>query len=141
VIRTCTINADEVIKALNEEQISILATCADNKVTIQPMSHINEDLNVYFQAGKNSLKVGQISENPNVAICVGTYEIEGTASEAGHPMAEGNVFFARAYKEKHPGSYEQYSKLEEETVIKVTVKRVRQWRYINSQPFLAESEF
>ncbi len=138
---SCSISAEEVIRALEQEKSLVLATCADNNVTIRPMTHINDGLTVLFQTGRDYLKVQQIRQNPNVAICVGTYQIEGVATEAGHPLAEGNEYFAKTYKERHPGSFEHYSSLEEEIVIKVTVKRVRQWQYINGKPFLAEGLF
>lgn len=135
------IKEQEILDLLKSERILTLATCAGNRVTIRPMSHINEGLNVFFQTGKESLKMRQIKENPNVALCIGTYELEGTASELGHPLAEKNKSFAKAYKEKHPDSFERYSAYEEEIVVKVSIHRVRQWRYIDGKPFLAEAEF
>ena len=137
----CEIKAGDVISALEAEHTSTLATCAGNRVTIRPISHVNEGLNILFQTGKNSLKMQQIRENPNVALCVGTYEIEGEAIEAGRPLAEENAAFVRLYMEKHPGSYERYSALQDETVVKLTVRHVRQWRYINGEPLLAELRF
>jgi len=137
-IRTCKIEAEEVIATLEAEPALTFATCAGNRVTIRPMSHVNDGLDVYFQTGSDSLKMRQIRENPNVALCVGTYEMEGAAVEAGHPLAEENALFIQAYKEKHPGSYERYSGLEDEIVVKVTVGLVRQWRYVNREPVLAE---
>ena len=132
---------DEVINALHTESTHILATCAGNRVTIRPMSHVNEGLTVFFQTGKNSLKMRQIRENPNVALCVGTYEMEGLAAPIGHPLTEENISFVQAYREKHPGSYERYSALEDETVVMITIQQVRQWRYIDGEPLLAEGYF
>ena len=139
-IKMCEITADEVIYALEKEKILTLATCAMNRVTIRPMSHVNNGLLVYFQTAADSLKMRQIRENPNVALCVGTYEIEGIASELGHPLADQNSFFVRLYKEKHIESYERYSAYAEETVIKVIIHKVRQWRYVDGEPALGEME-
>lgn len=140
-IKTCAINAEEVVQALEKEKTMILATCSENRVTIRPMSHINDGLSVYFQAGADSVKMQQIRENPNVAMCVGTCELEGVATELGHPLAENNAFFAQGLKAKHPDAFERWSSLEDEVVVKVVVKRARQWRYIEDEPFLAEAEF
>ena len=137
-IGTCSITKEEVIQALERENTLTLATCAENRVTIRPMSHINDGMTILFQTGKDSLKMQQIRANPHVAVCVGTYEIEGRAHETGHPLAADNAFFARAYKEKHPGSFEKYSAYEDEVVVCVTVERVRQWRYVDGQPVMAE---
>ena len=124
-IGTREITAEEVTHALETEKTLTLATCAGDRVTIRPMSHINEGLIVFFQTGKDSLKMRQIRENPNVALCIGTYEVEGTAIETGHPLSKENAFFARAYQAKHPGSYERYSGLEDEVVIKVIIHCAR----------------
>jgi len=132
------ITQDEVIQALKRELFSTLATCAGNRVTIRPMSHINDGLAIFFQTDNDSLKMRQIRINPNVAMCVGTYEIEGVATELGHPLDDKNVFFAKAYKEKHPGSFAKYSSCGDEVVVMVKPKLVRQWRYENDQPVMAE---
>ena len=140
-IGTCAISAEEIIHVLEKEKILNLATCAGNRVTIRPMSHINEGLTIFFQTGRDSLKLQQIRENPNVAMCVGTYELEGVADLAGHPLDTENEFFSRKYKEKHPKSFESYSALEEEVVVKVLIRMARQWRYVDGKPFLAEQQF
>ena len=135
------ITKKEVIQTLEREKTLTLATCAGNRVTIRPMSHISDGMTILFQTGVNSLKMQQIRVNPNVAICVGTYEIEGTAAEAGHPLEKENEFFAKTYREKHPESFEKYSAYGDEVVVVITVKRVRQWRYNNGQPVMAELSF
>ena len=138
---TCPLSAAEIIGVLHKEKVLTLATCADNRVTIRPMSHINVGLDVYFQTGFDSLKMEQIAANPLVALCVGDLEIEGIAATCGHPLAEQNAFFAQAYQEKHPGSFKKYSAYEDEIVVRVKVHRVRQWRYVDGKPFIAEWEF
>ena len=140
-IGTRKISKEEVIQVLESESILILATSAGDRVTVRPMSYINEGLDILFQTDMNSLKMQQIRDNPNVALCIGTYQIEGTAAELGPPLAESNKSFANAYKEKHPSSYEKYSAYEEEVVIIVTVHTVRQWRYESGQPRMAEMFF
>jgi len=140
-IGTCAISAEEVKEALEKEKTMYLATCAGNRVTIRPMSHINDGLTVFFQTGRDSLKVQQIMDNPNVAICVGTYELEGVAYIMGHPFDNENSFFTQKYKEKHPKAFEKYSALDEEIVVKVLIRQARQWRYIDGKPFLAQQQF
>jgi len=139
-IKTCTIAKNEIVQALEREMTLTLATSAENKVSIRPMSHINDGLDVYFQTGADSLKMQQIKANQNVALCVGTYQIEGTARELGHPLDSGNAFFADAYKLKHPGSFESYSSYDDEVVVHVSIHRVTQWRYIGGEPCVAKWE-
>ena len=124
--------------ALDKEPAITLATCADNRVTIRPMSHIRRDGELYFQTGENSLKMLQIAENPNVAIACGTFELEGEAVPQGRPLDD--PWFAQAYRAKHPEPFVRYSALPDEIIVKVTIRRVRQWQYIDGNPLLAEIE-
>lgn len=140
-IGTCEINAEDVLQALENEKILNLATCAGDRVTIRPMSHVNDGLTVFFQTGEDSLKVKQIQQNPLVAMCVGTYEIEGKASIIGHPLAEENQFFIEKLKIKHLNAFERWSACDDEVVIKVEPRKIRQWQYIDGKPFLAEISF
>ena len=139
-IKTCAIAENEIVQALEREMTLTLATSAENKVSIRPMSHINDGLDVYFQTGSDSLKMQQMRANHNVALCVGTYQIEGVAQELGHPLDSGNTFFANAYKHKHPGSFESFSAYEDEVVVRVTINHATQWRYIDGKPCVAEWE-
>ena len=128
--------AADVIAALEKETTLTLATCADDRVTTRPMSHINDGLTVYFQTGAHYLKTQQIKANPNVAMSVGTFEIEGVAEIIGHPLDETNQFFIDKYKAKHPNYAQRWSKLPKQVVVKVEVKLVRQWRYIGGKPVI-----
>lgn len=139
-IGMCELTADDVIAALEKEMTLILATCADNRVTIRPMSHVNEGLSVYFQTGEHYLKSQQIKANPHVALSVGTYEIEGHAEIIGHPTDESNRFFMDKYKVKFP-NYADYSTLPQQVLIKVEINLVRQWQYKNGKPFIAVKRF
>ena len=132
------ITHEEVINALQTESTLTLATCAGNRVTIRPISHINDGMIVLFQTGIHSLKISQIKENPSVALCVGTYQIEGIAEIRGHPLSDENRHFAVEYKRKHPSAYEKYSAYPDEVVVKVDIKRVKQWRYVDGKPCEAE---
>jgi|GEM_PF-241184 len=139
-IGTCEISKEELIRVLETERTFTLATSADNHVTIRPMSHINDGLALLFQTGADSLKMRQIYANPSVALCVGAYQLEGTAMVLGHPLAKENAFFAKAYQDKHPLSFKSYSAGPEEVVVRVAIHRARQWRYIDGKPFIAKAD-
>ena len=140
-INECDINIDDVIKTLEREKTIILATCADYRVTTRAMSHVNEGLTVYFQTGKDYLKCHQIRSNPNVAINVGGYDMEGKATLLGHPLNKENEFFIKLFEAKHTQYANVWSKKPEELVVKVEINLVRQWRYIDSKPHLAIGKF
>jgi len=137
-IETCAITEDEIILVLKTEVTLILATSADNRVTIRPVSHINDGMDVYFQTSINSLKIQQIRANNTVALCVGTYQIEGVAEVLRHPLDKENSFFAQAYEAKHPAYFRLYSAYSDEVVVRVTIHRATQWRYYDGKPVVAE---
>ncbi|MCL2528167.1 MAG: pyridoxamine 5'-phosphate oxidase family protein [Defluviitaleaceae bacterium] len=136
-INTCKLATQEVVAVLESEKKIILATAANNRVTTRTMSHINDGMVIYFQTGKNYLKCQQIQANPNVAISVDGYDIEGKATILGHPLDEENSLFAKLYKEKHPQYTDIWSTYPEEVVVKVEIEQVRKWRYIDGKPFIA----
>lgn len=135
------ITADEVISTLESESTLILATSSGGRVTIRPVSHVNNGLVVYFQTGKNYLKVQQIQANPNVALYVGEYQIEGLAKIIGHPLSIRNEFFIEKLKTKHNSAFEKWSDYPDEIVIKVETKLARRWQYIDSKPYIAIGQF
>jgi len=139
-IGVCELAIANVIAALEQEKSLALATCADNRVTIRPMSHVNDGLTVYFQTGAHYLKTRQIKANPNVAICVGGYELEGVAEIIGHPLDEANQFFIEKYKSKHPNYAKRWSVLPDQVIVKVEITLARQWRYIDGEPVIAVNQ-
>jgi hypothetical protein len=133
-----SIGLTALYNALGKESTITLATCAGKRVTIRPMSHIRRGSDLYFQTGENSLKMRQIAENPSVAIACGAFEIEGEAVPQGRPLDD--PWFAETYRAKHPEPFARYSALPDEIVVKVTIRRVRQWQYVDGVPLLAEIE-
>jgi len=105
------------------------------------MSHVNDGLIVYFQTGEHYLKTQQIRQNPNVALSVGTYEIEGIATIIGHPMDEANSLITEKIKTKHPNAFKRWSALPNQVLVKVEIGLVRQWKYVDGKPFIAIGEF
>jgi general stress protein 26 len=140
-IKICDLPADEVIKKLESEKSIIISTCADNRVTIRTMSHVNDGLTIYFQTGKDYLKCQQIRQNPNVAVSIGGYDIEGKATLLGHPLEKENSMFMKLFGEKHTEYKNVWSDRPEEIVVKIEIKSVKQWRYINSEPYIAIGHF
>ena len=136
-IGTCNLTAEEVLAVLESEKTIILATAANNRVSTRAMSHINDGMVIYFQTGRNYLKSEQIRINPNVAISVAGYDIEGKATLLGHPLDDENSLFAKLYKEKHPQYTDIWSTYPEEIVVKVEIELVRKWSYIDGKPFIS----
>lgn len=125
---------DEVVKILEREKSITLSTSANNKVTARTMSHVNEDLIIYFQTGGSSEKAQQIEQNPNVAFAVANIQIEAIARKCGHPMESKNKGFADKYKEKFPAYFEKYTNLPDEILFETYPVKIKMYKYVDENP-------
>ena len=119
----------------------VLATCAENKTTARTMSCIFIEEKIYFQTDKNFLKYEQITMNPNVALCIDNIQIEGVASDIGHPLDKINAFFSDPFKTNFSGSYDKYTALPAERLIQVIPKLITIWEYDNGKPYRVFFDF
>jgi general stress protein 26 len=120
---------DDVVRTLSRAKHMVLATCAGGRVTARTMSTVSDGLTVYCQTLESYTKCRQIAENPSVALCAGNVQIEGRASIAGHPLSKTNRQFADLFRAAHPGSFERYSALAGEVVLRIEVTRATLWKY------------
>jgi general stress protein 26 len=132
---------DELFQSLGPNQIMVLATSANNKVTARSMSFIIDNGRLYFQTDKNFCKYEQMKINPNVAVCYNNIQIEGICKEIGHPLDESNNTFALKYKEYFSGSYDTYSNLPSETAFEITPTLITIWGYEEGKPYREFYEF
>lgn len=124
----------EITEILNKEKYIVLATCADEHVTARTMSYVNTGLDIFFQTDRQFLKVQQMLKNPRVALCTGNLQIEGIVKMQGHPLDHINIEFSNLYKIKHPHSFDKYTSLKEEIVVKVEPYLFTLWKYIDGKP-------
>ena len=117
----------EVGDFITKNNKMILATCSNNRVTARMMSIVNQGMTIFFQTDKEYLKYQQIVENPNVALCTGNIQIEGTAKITCQPYE--NPFFIESYKRQHPSAFEKYSHLSDNVIIEVSPTLVTFWKY------------
>lgn len=132
---------DEFFQLLGANQIMVLATCANNKVTARSMSFVIDNGKLYFQTSKNFCKYEQIKINSNVAVCINNIQIEGICNEIGHPLEKSNSTFAQKYKEFFRGSYDAYSNLPSETTFEITPSLITVWGYDVGKPYREFYEF
>ena len=125
---------DELLSIYNTEKHFILATCADDRVTVRPMSYINFGLDLVFGTDQNFLKFEQIKKNPKVAYCLKNIQVEGVAEILGHPSEPQNAEISVRYKEKQPKSFELYWAGKTQIVIKIHPTLFTQWKYIDGKP-------
>ncbi|KYH28749.1 pyridoxamine 5'-phosphate oxidase [Clostridium tepidiprofundi DSM 19306] len=113
----------------------VLATSKNNRVTARSVSCILVNSKIYFQTDKTFLKYDQIKHNPNVALCVDNFQVEGYAKIKGHPFEEKNKNFIEVFRKEHEGSFNAYSHMRNEVVIEVEPKFITAWKYENGKPF------
>ena len=122
----------EAIDAIKKNKTMVLATCADNRVTARTMSCVSNGLKIFFQTGNDTIKFKQMKENANIALCCSNMAIEGVAKFLDHPLKEKD--FIEKYKKDHNGSYNTYSFMKREIVVKIEPKKITFWKYIDGNP-------
>ena len=124
--------SSEAENILAAEKSIVLATSVNDKVTARTMSHVNDNLIIYFQTGNASEKCEQIKLNPQIAFAVGNIQIEAVAELCGHP--HNHALFSNLYKSKYPAYYDKYSSREDEIVIKALPLKITLYKYIDGRP-------
>ena len=85
----------------------VLSTSYQDKVTSRMMSIIVLDGCFYFQTDRTFRKYEQMKKNPNVALCIDNFQIEGVCRELGHPSE--NPDFCEEYEKSFKNSYDRYT--------------------------------
>jgi len=141
---------EEVIQFLGNNQILVLATSANNRVTGRSMACASKGLTVYCQTDRRFLKFKQIEQNPQVALCAQNVQIEGVAKIRKHPLDPSNKEFVEFYSKAIPRAFETYSHLKNFVVIEVEPTLITLWKtsegkrcreFLRIQEKKAEREF
>ncbi len=114
-------------KKLGDWKIMALASCVDNKPMVRNVSCLIYNDKIYFKTDKNFRKTQQLYQNPQVALCCGGVQVEGTATIKGLVVEEEGRIFEKKYKEFLWQSYNAYSHEEDEILIEVTPEFVEIW--------------
>ncbi len=124
----------ELLKDLNKFKDMVLATSYNDKVTARTVSTVVVGNKIYFQTANTMEKYYQISNNSNVALTKGFYQIEGKAKSIG--SWKQNPQLCDIYKNIHPSSYNSYGLLPEEEVIEVSITHMKLWTYEEDQVYI-----
>ncbi|MDR2933839.1 MAG: pyridoxamine 5'-phosphate oxidase family protein [Rickettsiales bacterium] len=123
---------DKILKLFEITKFATLATADKNRIVHAcQMCLINDGLTIYMQTDKTFEKIKNITENPHVAINIGAYNFKGIATVIGHPME--NTLFIEKLKTKHPETFEQYTKISSEVLIKIDLTECRIWGVDNGE--------
>lgn len=120
---------NEFFERLGETCYMVMATCHNDYPMASTMTCLVFDDAIWMQTDKKFPKYDQLLNNPKVALVKNATQIEGTAQLCGHPLDKENEKFALLMKKHHPESYEMYSTVDTEVVIKVTPHKAIDWLY------------
>lgn len=120
--------SNEIGTKLKSEENIILATCANNKVTARAMAHINDGLTILFATSRNSEKIKQMEQNPNIALAVGNLKIEAIAEFFGHP--KGHAFFISEYPKKFPHLGAIYPEKPDDLLVIAKPQKISLFKYL-----------
>lgn len=119
---------DETIKLIENTMFATIATANKNgDVSASKVTIVNDGLDIYFQTDSSFEKAKNIKENNKIAINLGATYVKGIAEIIGKPIQ--NEMFINKMKKKNIHTYNDYSKLENEVLIKVVLTEIRIWKY------------
>lgn len=122
---------EKITNLLSRVNYVVLATASkDGIVTASKMCVITDGTTLYFQTDSNFEKARNIMENPNVAVTTENVYFKGYADIIGHPSK--NTFFVDQMKERHLQTYENYTNLPNQILIKVELTECRIWGIWNN---------
>ena len=114
----------ELFRRLENVKEMVLSTSARDRVTSRVVSCSCHGNKVFFLSWGHHTKCMQISENPRVAFCHETLQIEGMASIKGNALASENAVYAEQYKQKQASIFDVFTKFEGMTLIEVTITSI-----------------
>ena len=112
----------------------VLSTSYQDKVTSRMMSIIVLDGCFYFQTDRAFRKYDQMKKNPNVALCIDNFQIEGVCEELGHPLE--NQDFCKEYEKSFKSSFDRYTSHAQERLFVVKPCYIQKWIYEDGEPFV-----
>jgi len=101
------------------DNVTLAYIDTDGRAAAAMMCIINDGLTAYMQTDKKFDKAAAIKKNPNVAMSIGAYSFKGRAEIMPGKCSDYD-WYVDAIKKKIPLSYEHYTMLPDEVLIKIT---------------------
>lgn len=126
-------------KKIGSHGVMTFSTCSHARVTSRPMSVVVINGKFYCQTDISYLKCSQIKENPNTAISVKNFSIEGKCKILEEPLKYD--FFMQKMKKHFLPAVQRYSNLPSERVLEVTPSFIYLWDYHFGKPYMEFFDF
>lgn len=96
------------VNYLNERKFISVATSYRDRVRARVVDYVNDGLRIAFLTWQGTVKMEHLKQNPRIALCVDSLQVEGRASVMGHPSVAENRRFMDIYKERHPSPFRNF---------------------------------
>ncbi|HRU95896.1 MAG TPA: tyrosine-protein phosphatase [Ruminococcus sp.] len=116
----------------------VLSTSENDRVSSRMMSVVRIGEEFYFQTDTELRKYRQLITNNNAALCIDNIQIEGVCKEKGHPTDSAD--FCEVFRSCFRGSYDAYSKLENERLFVFRPTYIQRWIYKDGVPYIERFE-
>jgi Pyridoxamine 5''-phosphate oxidase. len=93
--------------SVKSEEIMLLATAADDSVSMRTVSPAYYDNAVLIFTGPSSRKYAQLKQNPNCCISLTGCFVEAKAEFMGPTMLDSNAKLRNAYDKKFKGAFDE----------------------------------
>lgn len=130
-----------LLDRMDDHLYMVLATCAQDMPLACTMTCVVIDGDIYMQTDSTFPKCEQIRQNPHVALCSGSLNMEGVASFAGPPAEAAEGRFAQLFSRYYPDSYQLYAGVSTEVVIRVQITHAVDWLYEKGASEMLEIDF
>ena len=94
-------------ESLKKEEIAVLATSGNDKVTMRTVSPVYHEDAVLIFTDPLSQKYRQLKENPNCCLSVCGCFMEAKAEFLGHTMLNENAALRKVYTGKHHDAFDE----------------------------------
>ncbi|MBP2643395.1 MAG: hypothetical protein H6Q67_1282 [Firmicutes bacterium] len=133
--------SNEKIRILENVKEMVLSTSAKDRVTSRVVSCSCHGTKIYFLSWSHHTKCLQILENPYVAFCHETLQMEGIASIKGNPLDPENSIYADKYKCKQAKLFDTFTKFDGMVLIEVDIKLITSFPVTEKEYFLDRIDF
>ena len=122
------------LENMGDMETLMLATSKDDVVTARPVGALRYDNGILIRTDADSRKAVQIAANPNVAVCMGDYYLQGKAKVLGYctELDDPEVQKARrAYCGRWADAFSEADTFlsGKEVFVVITPTRLSQWKY------------
>lgn len=125
---------EKIMQRLSEQKSIVLATCENGKVAARTVYCTSNGMKIYFMTSKAYRKYKQICKNPNVGLCFGNVQIQGTAKILGHPLSVENKLVLESCSHLED-EFLHWTKYKNTVLIEVDITEVECWNR-NGREFL-----